>query len=110
RRVWGWMPYISATAEIMYAPLDLRLVMVGNCRHQFTSKHVGHGSSRIPRIQKAKSVFIRVNPWPTNLLRCGFWFLFCWSPSLGLQQMVDGIRHKAGRDQNHAEGERAHVP
>src|SRR5437868_6842864 len=23
----GWMPYISATGEIMYAPLDLRLVM-----------------------------------------------------------------------------------
>src|SRR6185437_11807409 len=26
RKVCGWMPYISATAEIMYAPLDRRLV------------------------------------------------------------------------------------
>jgi hypothetical protein len=28
RSVCGWMPYISATAEIMYAPLDLRLEVI----------------------------------------------------------------------------------
>jgi hypothetical protein len=34
RSVCGWMPYISATDEIMYAPLDLRLVIASNLQQE----------------------------------------------------------------------------
>src|SRR6266853_2032393 len=101
------MPYISATAEIMYAPLDLRLVICrGLAVTNLQQKQVGHGSSRIPRIKKDKSVRIRANPWPTILLGRWFGLLLGGSPALRLQQMIDRVGHKTRPDQNHAEGER----
>src|SRR5579863_1224717 len=38
RSVWGWIPYISATDEIMYAPLDFRLVIDQSLQHK-ESRH-----------------------------------------------------------------------
>src|ERR1700730_12413623 len=63
RRVWGWIPFISATAEIMYAPLDFRLVSGPELYdHQFTTKQSGHGSLWIRPIKK-QSVFMPANSW-----------------------------------------------
>src|SRR5260370_34106981 len=104
------MPYISATAEIMYAPLDLRLVI---CRGldvtNLQQKQVSHGSSRIPRIKKDKSVRILANPW-LRLLSRRFGLLLGWRPAVRLERMINKVGDKACRDQNHAESERTHIP
>src|SRR5258706_5581967 len=101
------MPYISATAEIMYAPLDLRLVIapelswspIYNKNKSATDHH------RFLRTKKAKSVFIRANPWLRVLLSCGLGLAFGRRPHRRLQRMIDEVSYKARCDQNHAEAE-----
>src|ERR1039458_4169134 len=65
------MPYISATAEIMYAPLDLRFI--GSLEElspspMYNKNNAATDHHGFPRIKKARSVFVRANPWP-GLLR-----------------------------------------
>src|ERR1700689_4127397 len=102
------MPYTSATAEIMYAPLDLRFVTRfprDSVYRRSTKATDRNGCSRIEESNPCRSVQIR----GSMLLRCRLRLLPRRRPSCRLQQVIDGVRHHSGADQNHSESKRAHA-
>src|SRR5712671_1067884 len=97
------MSYISATAEIMYAPLDLRLVITG-CRHHH----------RIAGPQKKRDAANRVSIRSTRIreklgLAGHLGLLFPSCPSLRFQGTVDEVNHDSGPHQDEPESKRTHA-